>query len=185
MNPELGALDLRRLKDFNAETVQKWKTDKAALDYRIVKNYDGSGELIIQNGKEVQKIPMTAETFNSYYPRYAQANPVTRIKSMILASPSNTTNINKRGDAVNAQFTGYELPSLKGTSLAKNVRFDIEGAKSNTGGKIDGYQVRLYAFDGKVWHNTVLNQQGYIGEEQIQDAINLIGVDAVKHTLKQ
>jgi hypothetical protein len=185
MNPELGALDLRQLKDFNAETVQKWKTDKAELDYRIVKNYDGSGELIIQNGKEVQKIPMTAETFNSYYPRYAQANPVTRIKSMILASPSNTTNINKRGDAVNAQFTGYELPSLKGTSLAKNVRFDIEGAKSNTGGKIDGYQVRLYAFDGKVWHNTVLNQQGYIGEEQIQDAINLIGVDAVKHTLKQ
>jgi hypothetical protein len=185
MNPELGALDLRRLKDFDAETVQKWRTDDAKLDYRIVKNYDGSGELIIQNGKEIQKIPMTAETFNSYYPRYAQTNPVTRIKSMILASPTNTTNINKRGDAVNAQFTGYELPALKGTTLAKNVRFDIEGAKSNVGGKVDGYQVRLYAFDGKVWHNTILNQQGYIGEEQIQDAINLIGVDAVKHTLKQ
>lgn len=184
MNPELGVLDLKQLKDFDGATVHKWRTENAKLDYRIVKNYDGSGELIIQNGKQTQKIPMTAETFNNYYPRYAQTNPVTRIKSMILASPSNTTNINKRGDAVNAQFTGYDIPLLRGTNYAKNVRFDIEGAKSNTGGKIDNYQVRLYAFDGKIWHNTVINQQGYIGEEQIQDAINGIGMDLVNYTLK-
>lgn len=185
MNPELGSLDLKRLQDFDPTVVQKWKEENAKLDYRIVKNYDGSGELIIQKGKEVQKIPMTPEAFNNYYPRYAQTNPVTKIKSTILASPSNTTNINKRGDAVNAGFTGYELPLLKDTNFAKSVRFDIEGAKSNEGGKVDGYQIRLYAFDGKVWHNTVLNQKGYIGEEKIQDAINMIGVDAVMRTLKQ
>jgi len=184
MNPALGMLDLEKSKDFDPATVSKWKTEKKPLDYRIVKNYDGSGELIIQNGTEIQKIPMTPETFNNYYPRYAQTNPVTRIKSMILASPGNTTNINKRGDAVNAQFTGYDVPLLKGTNYAKNVRFDIEGAKSNTGGKIDNYQVRLYAFDGKVWHSSVINQQGYIGEEQIQDAINGIGMDLVNYTLK-
>lgn len=184
MNPELGSLDLNTYKDYDAETVQKWKDDKASLDYRIVKNYDGSGELIIQNGKQVQKIPMSPTTFNNYYPRYAQSNPVTRIKSTILASPGNTTNINKRGDAVNAAYTGYDLPLLKETNYAKNVRFDVEGAKSNTGGKIDSYQIRLYVLNGNIWKDMVINQKGYIGEEQIEDAISGIGMDLVNYTLK-
>ena len=186
MNPELGILDLKKTKDYDPDTVSKWRTDpKVKLDYQIVKNYDGTGELIVQNGTEKQTIPMTAQTFKAYYPRYAATNPVTQMKSMIMASPSNTTNINKKGDPIGAQFTGYNIPLLNGTSIAKNVRYDVEGARSNTGGKIDSYQIRLYAFDGKLWHNSVINQQGYIGEESIQDAINGIGMDAVSYTLKQ
>lgn len=186
MNPELGILDLEQTKDYNPATVQKWREDKGAvLDYQIVKNYDGSGQLIIQNGTDKQIIPMTQQTFQSYYPRYAATNPVTQMKSMIMASPSKTTNINKKGDAIGAQFTGYSIPLLNGTTQAKNVRYDVEGAKSNKGGKVDSYQIRLYAFDGKIWHDSVINQQGYIGEEAIQDAINGIGMDAVNYTLKQ
>lgn len=187
MNPELGSLDLNTYKDYDAETVQAWRQDEKinkSLDYRIVKNYDGSGELIIQNGKQIQKIPMSPMQFNNYYPRYAQSNPVSRIKSTILASPGNTTNINKRGDAVNAAYTGYDIPLLKGTNYAKNVRFDVEGAKSNTGGKIDSYQIRLYVLDGNIWKDMVINQKGYIGEEQIEDAISGIGMDLVNYTLK-
>lgn len=186
MNPELGSLNLKISKDFNAATLQSWREDtKAVLDYQIVKNYDGSGQLIVQKGTEKQVIPMSAQDFQAYYPRYAATNPVTQIKSIIMASPSNTTNVNKRGDAIGAQYTGYNIPSLNGTTVAKNVRYDIEGAKSNVGGKVDGYQVRLYVFDGKIWHDSVLNQQGYIGEEAIQDAVNGIGMDAVNYTLKQ
>jgi len=186
MNPELGILDLNKTKDYDPDTVQKWREDpKTVLDYQIVKNYDGSGELVIQKGTERQIIPMSAQTFQAYYPRYAATNPVTQIKSMIMASPGKTTNINKRGDAIGAQYTGYNIPLLNGTTQAKNVRYDVEGASSNRGGKTDSYQIRLYAFDGKIWHNTVVNQQGYIGEESIQDAINGIGMDAVNYTLKQ
>jgi len=187
MNPALGSLDLGSYKDFDAEIVQKWRQDETiskSLDYRIVKNYDGSGELIIQNGKDIQKIPMSTMQFNNYYPRYAKSNPVTKIKNTILASPGNTTNINKRGDAVNAQYTGYDVPLLQGTNYAKNVRFDVEGAKSNTGGKIDSYQIRLYVFNNNIWKDMVINQKGYIGEEQIQDAISDIGMDLVNETLK-
>jgi len=188
MNPELGMLDIKERKDFDPSTVQKWREDtKAVLDYQIVKNYDGSGQLIIQKGTEKQVIPMSAQTFKSYYPRYAATNPVTQMKSMIMASPSNTTNINEKGNPIGAQYTGYNIPLLSGTTIAKNVRYDIEGAKSNVGGKIDSYQVRLYVFDDrkKIWHDSVINQQGYIGEEAIQDAINGIGMDAVNYTLKQ
>ena len=187
MNPELGILDLEKTKDFDPATVQAWRESKAVLDYQIIKNYDGSGQLVIQRGPIKQIIPMTADTFQDYYPRYAATNPVTQMKSMIMASPSKTTNINKRGDAVNAQFTGYTIPLLSGTNIAKNVRYDVEGASSNKGGKTDSYQIRLYVFDdkSKIWHDTVINQQGYIGEESIEDAINGIGMDAVNYTLKQ
>jgi len=186
MNPELGILDLKKTKDYNPDTVSTWRADpKAKLNYQIIKNYDGSGELIVQNGTEKQTIPMTPQTFKAYYPRYAATNPVTQMKSMIMASPSNTTNINQKGDPIGAQFTGYSIPLLNGTTIAKNVRYDVEGAKSNRGGKVDSYQIRLYAFDGRLWHNSVINQQGYIGEESIQDAINGIGMDAVNYTLKQ
>ena len=186
MNPELGMLDLKERKQFDPSIVQSWREDpKAVLDYQIVKNYDGSGQLIIQKGADKQVVPMSAQTFQSYYPRYAATNPITQIKSIIMASPSNTTNVNKRGDAIGAQYTGYNIPLLSGTTIAKNVRYDVEGAKSNSGGKVDSYQVRLYAFDGKIWHDSVINQQGYIGEEAIQDAINGIGMDAVNYTLKQ
>ena len=187
-NPSTGIIDVNKKSDFNPDLVTKWREDPKIkdVDYRIIKNYDGSAKVIIQHGTEVQSIPLTADTFNRYFPRYAEVSPITQMKNDILSSPENTTNILHRGDPVNAAYTGYNIPNLQGTNYASRVRYDVEGTASNTGAPTDKYQVRVYACDDKgQWHQDVINQTGYIGEERIQDAINMIGTDVIANILKK
>ena len=187
-NPPAGRIDVDNKKDFNIEEINKWRQDSKlskTIDYRISKNYDGSATFIIQNGKEVQKIPLSAEQFNNYFPRYAAVNPITRMKYLTLSSPENTTNAVKKGDPVNAAFSGYSLPLLQDTTIASRVRYDVEGSSRNVGDRNGRYLIRVYVFDGKIWHQEIINQKGYIGEEEIQDKLNNIGMDVVNHILKK
>lgn len=187
MNPEIGGLDSTRKSDWDGGKVTGWLNDPKVkdLDYRIIKNYDGSGQFIVQHGKEQQIIPLTAKNFQAYFPRYAEINPVTQIKNIITKSPTKSTNVNQKGDPTNAEFTGASLPMLKNTNYESLVRYDIEGASSVTGGPIDCYQIRVYAFDGKIWHQEVITQKGYVTDTQLQDKIDGIGMDIVNHVLKQ
>jgi len=187
MIPSVGGLDVNSNSDFNAETLNTWRNNPKIKDlqYRISKNYDGSANLVVQNGTEKQTIPMTASDFTAFFPRYAEVSAMTAIKRDILSSPESTTNPLGREKPTSAAYTGYNLPMLKDTNIASKVRYDIEGAKSNSGGPMDGYQVRVYVNDGKMWHQGVVNQRGYIGEEQIQDVISRIGMDVVQSILKQ
>jgi len=188
INPKEGGLDSERMTDWNGATVTTWKNDPKIkdLDYRIVKNYDGSGQFIVQHGKEQQIIPLTAEKFNAYFPKYAEINPVTQIKSIITKSPTSSTNVMRKGDPTNAAFTGSNLPMLKGTNYESKVRYDVEGATSFPGGPIDSYQIRVYVVDDKgLWHQSVINQRGYLTDTQIQEKINGIGMEIVNYVLKQ
>ena len=83
--------------------------------------YDGSGSLVVQNGKEEQIVPLTASQFSDNFPRYARLNFVDQVKSRIIASPDATTNMNKLNDPVNAAFTGQSLPLLRGTKYESLV----------------------------------------------------------------
>ena len=179
-----GALDVATKGDFNPETLNKWQQDAKAgktLGFVLHKNYDGSGSLVVQNGKEEQIVPLTASQFSDNFPRYARLNFVDQVKSRIIASPDATTNMNKLNDPVNAAFTGQSLPLLRGTKYESLVRYDVEGTTDLTGGPTDEYQIRVYVYDDrqKVWKNDVVNQTGYIGEETLNAGIQGIGLDVV------
>lgn len=186
MNPPIG-VDSDTYADFDPELVNKWRNDTKVKDlgYRLIKNYDGSGKLVIQNGPEKQIVPLTASEMRSYFPRYSQVDPITHIKTQVLASPEFTTNPVGKNNPVTAAYTGDSLPLLRGTNVASSVRYDIEGSSSNIGDRNDRYQVRLYVFDGKIWHNQIVNQQGYVTEDKLQDVFNMIGTEIVASTLKQ
>ena len=180
-----GALDVENKGDFDPETLNKWqqeaKTGKTILGFVLHKNYDGSGSLIVQNGKDEQVVPLTASQFSSDFPRYARLNFTDQIKSRILASPDATTNMNKLKDPVNAAFTGQSLPLLKGTKYESLVRYDVEGTNDATGAPTDDYQIRVYVYDDKqkVWKNDVVNQTGYMRENALSSSIQGIGLDIV------
>ena len=152
----------------------------------INKNYDGSGSLIVQHGTEQQTIPLSADQFMNYFPRYAVLNPITKMKNDILSSPENTTNPLRKNEPTTAAYTGNSIPNLRGTNFATRVRYDVEGASSNNGSSSDGYVIRVYACDDKGgWHQGIITEQGYIGEGKIQAAIDMIGMEVVEKILKK
>ena len=182
----LPGLDTEHGEGFDIPTLTQWQEDpkiKQNLTYRIVKNYDGSGKFIVQHGKDRQTIPMTAERFKDYFPRYSEVNPVTQIKDIILQSPEKTTNPLKKGDPVNAAFRGTNLPLLQGTNYASKVRYDIEA--SSTKGPITDYMIRLYVWDGRIWHDALITQNKFVSDVDLQDKINGIGMEMVNYVLKQ
>jgi hypothetical protein len=187
-NP-LGMVDVERKSEFKPEVISSWRKDakiRENLDYRIIKNYDGSGTFIIQNGKEIQKIPLTAKGLNAYYPQYSGISPVDAIKDAISTSPELTTNPVAQGEPTTAAYTGYGIPSLRDTNWASRVRFDVEGYYKNIGNEDDGYQIRVYVCDDNgLWHQDTINQTGFIKEGRILEAIDSIGMDIVMQILKK
>jgi len=186
----LGALDTRNRGDFNPDTVLDWFTGKgkSGVGYTIEKNYDGTANLIIQKGSSTQVVPMNATEFSAFFPNYAMNNPLDEVKMATLSSSNHTTNVmGTRGDAsgaVNAYYSGYDLPGLKETGVAPMVRLDVEGNANNDGGPSDKYQVRMYAYDGKFWKTAVLNQKGYVTEDGVQAILQNIGTNTVSDVLK-
>jgi hypothetical protein len=187
---EQGSLDTRNRGDFNPDTILDWFTGKgkSGVGYTIEKNYDGTANLVIQKGSDTQVVPMTATEFHSAFPNYAMSHGLDEAIGLIRSSDSHTTNVlGTRGSAagaVNAYYSGYKIPGLKDTPLAPLVRLDIEGAQDNTGGDGDQYQVRMYAYDGKIWKTAILNQQGFVTEDGVQAIIQNIGTNTYSDVLK-
>lgn len=188
---DLGALDTKGRGDFSPSTINDWLTGKGSdkLIYTVEKNYDGSANLIIQKGTESQIVPMKAEEFSAFFPKYAVTHPFNDIKFAVLASPNHTTNVtgSTGGDpaaAVNAYFSGHDVPGLKGTAIAPLVRLDVEGSPNNDGGASDKYQVRMYVNDQGIWKTAILNQSGYVTEDGVQAILQNIGTNTVSDILK-
>jgi hypothetical protein len=185
-----GAVDTRKRGDFNPDTINDWRTGKgsAGLIYTVEKNYDGSANLIIQKGKESQVVPMTTDEFSAFFPNYAVSHGLDQIKMATLSSANHTTNVlGTRGQAsgaVNAYFSGYDIPGLRESSIAPTVRLDVEGSPNNDGGAADKYQVRMYVYDGQVWKTSILNQKGYATEDGVQAILQNIGTETVSNVLK-
>jgi hypothetical protein len=183
---KLGQVDVNKWGDFSPEALNKLRESKN-VSYIIEKNYDGTGKLVVTDGKNKQTIPMTAGELSKFYPRIAQTNPWSDIKNEVLASPHHTTNISGTGDdstlAVNARLSGYTAPHLANTSLAPLVRFDVEGAADNDGGESDSFILKMYVNNNGIW------KTGYIGSRftslaSIQEQVKNIGPGTVSDFLK-
>lgn len=175
--------------NFSTETIAKLKADKDA-SYTVRKNPDGTGELLITGKDGSQNIPMTAAQFSAYFPSYATINPITNIKTAIIGSVNYTTNaLDETGDnpshAVNAHFSGYDLPQLRGSKYASLVRLDVEGSPLNNGGINDRFSVRMYVNDNGNWKTDNLNQEGYVNDAGLQQILNSIGESTVEDLLRQ
>lgn len=187
---DLGALDTKGRGDFSPEKINDWLTSKGAdkLIYTVEKNYDGSANLIIQKGGESQIVPMKAAEFSAFFPKYAVSHPLNDVISAVRASRNHTTNVTgSTGDpsaAVNAYFTGHDIPGIKGTAIAPLVRLDVEGSPRNTGEAGDKYQVRMYVNDKGIWKTAILNQGGYVTEDGVQAILQNIGTHTVSDVLK-
>jgi hypothetical protein len=183
---KLGQVDVNKWGDFNPEKLNTLRESKN-VSYIIEKNYDGTGKLVVTDGKNKQTIPMTAGELSKFYPRIAQTNPWSDIKNEVLASPHHTTNISGTGDdstlAVNARLSGYTAPHLANTSLAPLVRFDVEGAADNNGGDDDAFILKMYVNNNGIW------KTGYVGSRftslaSIQEQVKQIGPGTVSDFLK-
>jgi hypothetical protein len=182
-----GSLDLDERKQFNPTTVEALQKNPRTK-YVLEKKYDGSGQLVMTDGTTTQIIPLNDYQFSQYFSEYAQRNPMTSIKSAIMASPNKTTNLSgQKGSAaaVNAYFSGYDVSGLAGTPIAPLVRVDVEGAASNNGGPSDKFQVRMYGYYNNDWVSGILNQNGYVGEDGVLAIMKNIGTNTYQDLLKQ
>jgi len=183
----LGAVDVERKGQFNPSTITELQKNPNTK-YTIEKKYDGSANLIVTDGSTTQIVPMNTNEFSAFFPDYAQTHPLNSIKYATLASPQHTTNLAGGTDAssaVNAYFTGYNIPGLSKTAIAPKVRLDVEGNPFNDGGPNDKYNVRMYVYDGNSWKTDILNQQGYLTEDGVLGVINNIGTNTVEDLLKK
>ncbi len=183
----VGQLDVERKEQFNPGTITELQKNPNTK-YTIEKKFDGSANMIVTDGTTTQIVPMTASEFSGFFPSYAQNHPLNSIKYAVLASPNHTTNFSGGNDAsaaVNAYFTGHNIPGLSKTSIASKVRLDVEGSPNNSGGASDKYSVRMYVYDGNVWKTDILNQQGYLTEDGVLGVINNIGTNTVEDLLKK
>jgi hypothetical protein len=179
-----GQVDVQNKNLFKPETIAELQKD-SQTKYTIEKKYDGSANVIMNNGKTKQVIPMNASEFSAFFPDYAVNSPANNFKYAIMGSPSRTTNLSGKQEAVNAYMTGYSIGGLANTPLAGKTRIDIEGSTNNTGGASDKFQVRMYFNDNGVWKDAILNQQGYVTEDGVLGILNNIGPATVQSLLKQ
>jgi hypothetical protein len=103
------------------------------------------------------------------------------IKYMVMGSPNKTTNAMSLTEdspkaAINAAFTGENLPLISGTGLASLVRYDIEGDEDNIGDENDRYQIRMYVNDNGVWKSDIVNKQGFATYSGVNEVLRNIGV---------
>jgi hypothetical protein len=183
----LGQVDVERKGQFNPATITELQKNPNTK-YTIEKKFDGSANLIVTDGSTTQIVPMNANEFGSFFPDYAQTHSLNSVKYAVMASPNHTTNLaggNDEAAAVNAYFTGYNIPGLSKTALASKVRLDVEGNPFNNGGANDKYSVRMYVYDGNVWKTDILNQQGFLTEDGVLAVINNIGTNTVEDLLKK
>lgn len=185
---EFGYLDQQNPNDFSPSTVSKMRIGEGAKEVRYVaeRNYDGTGRLIMydkDNNKQI--IPLNQSDLVTYFPEVAKSSFMTNVKYDIMSSPGRTTNTIGRENPIGARYSGYDISGLRFSQYAPRVRVDIEGAKGNNGGEGDRFQVRLYAFDGTTWKNSVLNQQGHVGAAGVEDILSQIGPVTVEEVLSQ
>ena len=182
---QYGALDQNRPDDYDPDTVATIRTNKSkTAGYQIVKKYDGSGTLVITDGKDVQRVPVSQTEMGTYFPEYSRRNVVSDIKSAVMASPYKTTNLAGTMDPVNARMTGSSLPGLIGSGLEEKVRYDVIGSPFNDGGANDQFQVVMYFNSSNGWVTKVVNESEYATEQGVSNIINSISPYTINTMLK-
>jgi hypothetical protein len=179
-----GQVDVQNKSLFNPETITELQKDPQTK-YTIEKKYDGSANLVLDNGKKKQVVPMNSNEFPAFFSDYAVNSPANNFKYAVMSSPNRTTNLSGKEDPVNAYITGHTIGGLAGTPLAGKTRLDVIGSPNNTGGPNDKYDVLMYFNNNGVWEKAILNQKGYVTEDGVLGILNNIGPATVQSLLKQ
>lgn len=181
---EFGSLDVQDKDMFDPGKISGWMKKGEDLRFVIKKSADNSsGSLQIINGKDIQEIPLDRRRLSKYFPAAAKGHPLEAINLMIASSTNKTTNAmnivnpqNSSDGAVNAAFSGEQLPLLNGSSIAPLIRYDIEGDPDNTGdSETNGYQLRMYVNDNGTWKSKIINDQGFTSLNGIYSLLQNIG----------
>lgn len=192
-----GALDVNNPSDYAPDVSAKIRGDKDS-QFAIEKRKDGGANVILfgKDGTR-QIIPAQVSEVSRFFPEVAVTSPFQEIQTDIMNSSGRTTNAsNKRfvkgsgATAVNAKFSGYQLPQLDGSGFESKVRIDIEGEKSNIGEpESDLYTVIMYVADPKtgMWKGdyiTGANGGRYVSEAAAMDVISKISPYNINDAIK-
>jgi len=184
---DYGSLDSKRPNDFTPATVSKMRGEGKKPGYTYVKKNDGSATLVITEGEDVQKIPLTAEEFRNWATDYSYVNPMSDVISAVQGSKYKTTNKAGRPSGSTARYTGNSqlLPGINNSKIAPRVRLDIEGSPDNIGdANTDAFQARLYYYNGKEWKDEVLNSGGYVNAANLQILLSQTGQKTIETLFK-
>lgn len=174
-----------------------WATRKSGADGKgqkvnwvFEKLEDGTGQVVVTKGNTTEIMKATAEDVANYFPQATVTSPFNSIKKSINISPNKTTNLadvrtTNPYNAVNAKYSGYDLPQLAGTTEAPLFRYDIEGEIGNTGKETDKYSLIGYVKDPKtdVWKRNELHP-GYVGEGKIIDILSKFSKNNILEAIK-
>jgi hypothetical protein len=179
---KLGAADVNKKSEADQALIQTM-LGSGKTTYTVVKNYDGSANLMLRGKEGEQTLPLTAAEVANHFPAIAVSHPLTVAKNAINSSVDHSTNLFHgvgEGGAVSTMFSGYDLPQLRDSSIASRVRYDVEGDPSNDGGADDGYTLKMYVQPkgSNVWISGYLNQN-FVPLSGIQGTINLIGNETI------
>ena len=187
-----GSLDLSDKQKFDPNKIANWRTGKTkdALVFALRKKGNGSGDLLISLGEEMQTIPMNNAVFSDHFPNESQVSNTKHIRDLA-SSEFKTTNaagiIGKSEGARYAYLSGYQLPLLQNSKLASKVKLDVEGSENNIGDpRYDRFQIRLYVYDesNKVWKHDIYDVGGLIYEAGLLPAFSTIGEKEINRILK-
>ena len=183
----VGGVDVTKNSDYDPSTVQALRKDPLTM-YRINKKYDGTASLDLINGETVQTIPIDASYFSANFPKYSKRTIVDDIKEAIQTSDIKSTNpfLTKDGSAaVNAFLSGYDIPQLRNTKYASQVRFDVQGSFKNIGDDNDLFTIKMYGNTPSGWKPILLTNQGYLNSQGLYDAIQAINTNTAEEFFKK
>lgn len=184
--------------NWNADNIAKlWNTRKsgaeggAKVGWELEKFRDGTAQIIVSQGTTVEIIPVLSEDLSNYFPQATQVSPFNQIRDLIYTSPTKTTNLAGATDdnptnAVNARYSGYDLPQLEKAKDAPLFRYDIIGSPNNTGrSETDQFLFVGYVKDPKTdgWKRKELSD-GYQGEGKMLKIMSLWSKDNIQEAIK-
>jgi len=189
---------LEQKPNWNADNIAKlWNTRKsgaeggAKVGWELEKFRDGTAQIIVSQGTTVEIIPVLPEDLRNYFPQATQVSPFNQIRDLIYTSPTKTTNLAGATDdnptnAVNARYSGYDLPQLEKAKDAPLFRYDIIGSPNNTGrSETDQFLFVGYVKDPKTdgWKRKELSD-GYQGEGKMLQIMSLWNKDNITEAQK-
>lgn len=185
--------------DWSPGIISNWWNSRKSADadkggkvsWVFEKFRDGNAQIVVSKGSQRQIIPVLPEDVGSYFSKAQVSNPFNSIRDYIFTSPNKTTNLAGKTDdnpynAVNAKFTGYDLPQISQAPNAGLFRFDIEADPDNTGkAATDKYLFVGYVKDPKtdVWKRQELSN-GYEGEGKMLRIMQSLNTNSIAEAIK-
>ena len=189
---------LEQKPNWNANNVaQAWNNRKssdkegAKIGWEFEKFRDGTAQIIMSKGNTKEIIPVESSDLSNYFPQATQTSPFNQVRDLIYTSPTKTTNLAGATDdnptnAINARYSGYDLPQLAKAKDAPLFRYDIVGSPNNTGrAETDQFLFVGYIKDPKtdVWKRKELSN-GYEGEGKMLQIMSLWNKDNITEAQK-